>query len=127
MRALAGDVKEILDRNPQAGERRGDITGRPQAVLCISDGAGSVAVDFDEAARLAGSAIRASDASTSARLVVGPAARSCARLNTVGFAFAVVGMASSYRVVEWPRPWYCGALQTGVSAIDGLSPRTQIR
>ena len=95
---FARDVEEVLDRHRQAGEGRGDIARLAQAVLGIGGGACALGVDFDEAARAfpAGSAMRASAASISARLEVRPAARSSARLSTVGFCGALAaGMTSS--------------------------------
>ena len=49
-RALARYVEQILQRNRQSGERRGDITGLAQPVLCVGCTASAVAIDLDKGA-----------------------------------------------------------------------------
>jgi hypothetical protein len=49
--ALARYVEQVLQRNRQSGERRGNVPGLAQAVLGIGRGAGAVAIDLDKGAR----------------------------------------------------------------------------
>ena len=54
-RDFAGDIEEVLDRDRNAGERRGDITGRAQPVLRIGRGPRRLGIDLDkDAPALAG-------------------------------------------------------------------------
>jgi hypothetical protein len=48
---FAGDVEQILYRDRQSGERRGDIPGLAQLVLRVGRSASGVGVDLDEGAR----------------------------------------------------------------------------
>ena len=49
-RDFAGDVEQVLDRDREAGERRGDITGRAQPVLRLGRDARRVGIDLDKSA-----------------------------------------------------------------------------
>jgi len=47
-RDVASDIEEVLDRHREAGERRGDITGRAQPVLRLGGRARRIGIDLDE-------------------------------------------------------------------------------